>query len=72
MYDISNPESAEYIDYINNRDFSKDVQKQVAAAGDLSPEGMTFVKGADSPTGEPLLIVGHEVSGTTTVYELQK
>ena len=72
MYDISDPESAEYIDYINNRDFSKDAQKQVASAGDLSPEGMTFVQGADSPTGAPLLIVGHEVSGTTTVYELQK
>jgi hypothetical protein len=37
---------------------------------DLGPEGLTFVSKADSPTGEALLIVGNEVSGTTTMYEL--
>lgn len=32
---------------------------------------MVFVEAADSPTGYALLIIGHEVSGTTVVYELR-
>ena len=31
---------------------------------------MTVVPAADSPTGQPLLIVGSEVSGTTTIYQI--
>jgi len=38
--------------------------------GDLGPEGVEFVSAADSPSGDPLLIVGHEVSGTTTIYSI--
>ena len=41
------------------------------AAGDLGPEGLEFVPAALSPTRKPLLIVGNEVSGTTTVYEIR-
>jgi hypothetical protein len=41
------------------------------AAGDLGPEGLEFVPAAQSPTRRPLLIVGNEVSGTTTVYEVR-
>ena len=70
MYDISNPSQAEYVRYINNRDFSVDAQKDTARAGDLSPEGMAFVNASESPTGKALLVVGNEVSGTTTVYEV--
>ena len=71
MYDISNPLQPEYIRYVNNRDFSVDAEKETARAGDLSPEGMVFVKSEESPTGSALLIVGHEVSGTTTIYEVK-
>lgn len=39
-----------------------------SAAGDLGPEGLKFVPSGQSPNGKPLLIVGNEVSGTTTVY----
>ncbi|MTI12474.1 alkaline phosphatase [Sansalvadorimonas verongulae] len=70
MYDISNPSQPEYVRYINNRDFTVDAKKDTARAGDLSPEGMTFVKASESPTGKALLVVGHEVSGSTTVYEV--
>lgn len=42
-----------------------------SAAGDLGPEGIKFVPAAQAPKGKPLLIVGNEVSGTTTVYEFR-
>ncbi len=41
------------------------------AAGDLGPEGLAFVPAHQAPRGKPLLIVGNEVSGTTTVYEVR-
>ncbi len=40
-------------------------------AGDLGPEGLVFIPAADSPSGEALLVVGHEVSGTTAVYQVE-
>jgi hypothetical protein len=39
-------------------------------AGDLGPESIKFVAAADSPNGNPLLIIGNEVSGTVTVYQI--
>ncbi|MEJ7707725.1 MAG: esterase-like activity of phytase family protein [Nocardioidaceae bacterium] len=38
-------------------------------AGDVGPEGITFVSAADSPNGRPLLIVANEVSNTVTLYQ---
>lgn len=68
VYDITNPAAAKFEAYINNRDFTAD--PTTPAAGDLGPEGLTFIPAADSPNGKPLLAVGNEVSGTTTVYEI--
>ncbi len=69
VYDITNPRGVQFIQYLNNRDFSKD--PSLEAAGDVAPEGMTFVKAEDSPTGKPMLVVANEVSGTTTLYEIR-
>jgi hypothetical protein len=39
-------------------------------AGDLGPEGLVFVAAEDAPGGAALLIVAHEISGTTRVFEI--
>ncbi|MFQ3197569.1 MAG: hypothetical protein ACI8R9_002478 [Paraglaciecola sp.] len=43
---------------------------EVAISGDLGPESIKFVAPADSPNGNALLIVGNEVSGTVTIYQV--
>ncbi|MFT5997347.1 MAG: hypothetical protein ACI9RV_002958 [Glaciecola sp.] len=43
---------------------------QVNIAGDLGPESIKFISASDSPTNNPLLIIGNEVSGTVTVYQV--
>lgn len=35
---------------------------------DKGPEGIAFVSATDSPNGKPMLVVGNEISGTTTLY----
>jgi len=68
VYDVTRPASSRYVTYLNNRDFTADVE--TPAAGDLGPESIAFVPAAQSPTGEALLAVGNEVSGTTTLIEV--
>jgi len=65
IYDITNPYGVQLVDYINNRDYSKDPSAE--AAGDVGPEGMKFVAADLSPNGKALLLVASEVSGTTSV-----
>lgn len=43
---------------------------QVSVAGDLGPESIQFVAAENSPNGNPLLIIGNEVSGSVTVYQI--
>lgn len=68
IYNISNPYSPQFVQYINNRDFSGDPVTNTAK--DLGPEGMTFIPENQSPIRAPLLIVSNEVSGSTTIYKL--
>ncbi|NJO00535.1 MAG: CHRD domain-containing protein, partial [Bacteroidia bacterium] len=72
VYDITDPASAEFVNYVNNRDFSvEDVEANLDDAGDLGPEGVVFVPAADSPNGQPLLIVSNEISGTVSLYGIE-
>lgn len=68
VFDVSDPAAPVFVTYANNRDFTGDAE--AGTAGDLGPEGLEFVAAADSPTGAPLLIVSNEVSGSTTVYQI--
>ncbi|QIF05101.1 alkaline phosphatase [Roseimicrobium sp. ORNL1] len=70
IFDITDPTAPEFVQYADNRDFTK--ATNTAAAGDLGPEGLFFVSEENSPNGKPLLLVANEVSGTTTVYEISK
>jgi PKD repeat protein len=77
VYEITDPESPEFVQYINERDFSVDIDTEIAdgdapsyAAGDLGPEGLAFATAEESPIDDPLVFVGHEISGTTTVFRV--
>jgi DNA-binding beta-propeller fold protein YncE len=68
VYDITDPRRPDFVEYVNNRDFSGD--PEAGTAGDLAPEGLIVVPAKDSPTHKPLLVVANEVSGTTSVYTI--
>jgi hypothetical protein len=63
VYDVTDPNNVEFVDYKNSRSVS-------AYTGDHGPEGITYVKGADSPNGKPYVIVANEISGTLTIFEV--
>lgn len=63
VYDITEPENAVFVNYINSREFDD------AIKGDVSPEGLCFVSAADSKNGKAMLLTACEVSGTLAVYE---
>ena len=75
VYDITEPAESFFVTYLNNRDFSVSVEDDgeefLSQAGDLGPEGLTFIPAEQSPTGEPLVAVANEVSGTTTLFEVR-
>ncbi|MGH7850920.1 MAG: choice-of-anchor I family protein, partial [Thermodesulfobacteriota bacterium] len=74
VYDITKPTSPRFVEYVNNRNFDVDAQNPDDSsnplAGDLGPEGLFFIPSSESPNGKALLVVGNEISGTTTVYEI--
>ncbi|GGO74844.1 choice-of-anchor I family protein [Bowmanella pacifica] len=43
---------------------------QVPEAGDLGPESIKFISAEHSPNGNALLLIGNEVSGSVTVYQI--
>jgi 2',3'-cyclic-nucleotide 2'-phosphodiesterase / 3'-nucleotidase / 5'-nucleotidase len=63
VYDITNPTAPQFIQYTTNNNFNGQ------PSNDLSPEGIKFIPANKSPNGKPLVAVGNEVSGSTTLYE---
>lgn len=81
VIDASVPLSPRIVGFSNTRhaevDLSIDLDRdgipdELAQAGDLGPEGVHFIPAAMSPTGRDLLVVCHEVSGTTTLLEVTR
>ncbi|UOQ46664.1 choice-of-anchor I family protein [Gracilibacillus caseinilyticus] len=70
VYDMTNPASPSFDSYFSSRTFQGLDAGVDTASGDVTPEGLTFIKAEDSPTNEPILLAAHEVSGTIAVYEL--
>jgi hypothetical protein len=69
VYEAS-PGSPKFVQYVNNRDFTQPVESGLA--GDLGPEGLVFISEDESPAGKPLLAVANEISGTTTIYAIER
>lgn len=61
VYDVTSPKTPVFLTYFNQRS---------GATGDRGPEGLTLIPASKSPNGKPLLIMGHEVSGTTSIVQI--
>ncbi|RKT43919.1 choice-of-anchor I family protein [Thiocapsa rosea] len=71
VYDVTNPYAPSFVQYLNNRDFS--AEPGTPEAGDLGAEGLTVIEASKSPIrGVPLLVVANEVSGTTTLFRIER
>ncbi len=68
IYDVTNPRAVRFASQWWNR--NPTVANNTAEAGDLGPEGMVFIPANESPNGMPLLVVANEVSGTTTIWQV--
>lgn len=62
-YDVTNPYAPEFAAYANARTLTE-------VKGDLGAEGIEFVAAEDSPNGQPLVLVGNEVSRTVSVFQV--
>lgn len=69
VYDVTNPYDVQFADYIINRDLTEGLSAS-DFIGDLAPESLVFVSAENSASGVPLLLVGNEVSGTVTVWQI--
>ncbi|PTP51651.1 choice-of-anchor I family protein [Vibrio splendidus] len=79
VYDVTQPKSASFISYLNNRDFTQPVCTKVdedgdcdndtynAKAGGLGPESIKYF----TRSGNHFIAVGNEVSGSTSVYRVE-
>jgi 2',3'-cyclic-nucleotide 2'-phosphodiesterase/3'-nucleotidase/5'-nucleotidase len=67
VYDITVPKESFFVTYVNGLKFGA---ASLGGAGDVAPEGIKFVDKDDSPTGNYMLLVANEVSGTVTIYDI--
>lgn len=70
VYNVTNPIAPQFVQYLNNRDFDASVESGLAK--DLAPEGLLFIDAKQSPIRKPLLVVSNEVSGSTTVFKIER
>ncbi|QCR21990.1 choice-of-anchor I family protein [Pontibacter sp. SGAir0037] len=65
VYNISDPANVKFVDYLNTRNTA-------TYAGDHGPEGIIYIMAQNSPDGKPYIAVANEISGTVSVFEVQK
>ncbi len=73
VYDITDPYQAEFVQFISTAKYGEgegEDNLKAGLAGDVAPEGLTFVSKEDSPTDYPILFVANEVSGTVSAFGL--
>jgi hypothetical protein len=70
VYALDKPSRPRWVTYVNNRDFTGD--PEAGTAGDLGPEGLVVIPKRHSPIRHPLLVVANEISGSTTIYKIEK
>jgi hypothetical protein len=63
IFNVQNPASPIFVGYYNNR-------SNTASGPDLGAEGIIYISAADSPNGNPLVILANEVSSTLSIYQL--
>ena len=63
VYDVTDPANPVFVEYQNTRTVG-------SYGGDQGAEGIIYIKGSESPTGKPYVILANEVSSTLTVYEV--
>lgn len=68
IYDVTDPKAVRFASQWWNR--NPTAATNTAEAGDLGPEGIMFIPASDSPNGRPLIVVANEISGTTTVWQV--
>jgi hypothetical protein len=68
VYDVSNVKAPVFETYINTRQVGESPAE--GACNDLGPEGVLFISETDSPIGAPLVVVAHEISGTTRIFRV--
>jgi len=69
VYDITDPFSPSFQQYINNRNFAESPDSLLSE--DVEPEGVFFISADDSPIpGIPMIAVSHEKSDSTTLYRI--
>ncbi|MET4106126.1 choice-of-anchor I family protein [Hymenobacter sp. UYP22] len=64
VFNVNDPAQPRLVQYVNNRSLT-------SGTGDQGPEGIVFISGSNSPTGQPLLLLANEVSSTVSVYGIQ-
>lgn len=68
VYDITNPTSPVFAQYINHRDFSFSADSLDAL--DLGVESIVFIPASESPNNKDLLVTANEVSGSVSLFEV--
>ena len=66
VYNITNPYNVEFVDYFINRG----TEEGSDITGDLAPEGMRSIASENSPTGKALLVIGNEISGSVSIWQI--